>query len=485
MIFSYVALNKGNKKVEGNMPADDISSARKKLHEMGFSVLSIEEKKEEAGEKVVEKDYFSYEFKAVDQKGKEIVGTIDAVNALKAYTRLVDEFHFEVEYLFDLDANNLEQEQQKEGLVADLKSQYQMSASPRSETQEKTQKEEDLSINEQVGFTKINVLRNQIDIMIVTIKGLLKKIEGEESKKSKILVIKNLLNELERVKMSNNLSNTRSLADRILSAAEDLFKGEDDYQVVVKQKQSLKNTDNDKMQQFYYQNAVELEGFTGALKKASRLLQKYINNLGIKIPGVNNLDASNLLNITEKKPVFDSTLEDVAVKVYQVAELLGESKSALKEKVKRELKALFNFKSKTNQERKLAWLNLKTLLQVYLKSNQDEKSKWWSFSMSYNQEKSDYENVFREVDIFLSWLLCFYIVFYYLGGMVLQKNLNFLSGFMYKTVTVDFLLYFVFFIFVSSLLIKLKIKFFRQSFFGGVFVLLINVFLVMFYVLNY
>lgn len=486
MNFVYIALNKNNQKIEGEVSAENLNIARDRLHGMGLSILSITEKKEEDFSITQEvkteqapKDYKSFEFKALDKKKKEIIGTIDADSEINAYFRLKDEFHFEVQSMFDLDASEMEKERQKVSLAEELEKKYQMYAA--SVPQEISQKRDDLNDFEEKTNQKLELLRNQVEIMIVQIKTLLKKIENDGAKAGDSARIETLIAELERIKMSNNITHIRSLAERILDMAESLFKEEEEFKVIIKQKKNLKQID--KLDKLYHQNAVDISNVTGVLNKLSILVKQYGKSLGIKekpqnvLPKEDFMSAMNPKGLLEKDDFNEKPKEEIGITL-----------SA-------ELKKMLAFKQDASM-RRVAFQNFKNLLPLYFRSskkqkdsiNKGEKTLGWSFLKFHKKvdtSQADFENIFREIEMFFSWLLFFYLIYFYVGGLVLQKNLMFLHNFFYKTITSEVILFFVLFVFVFSLLVKIKIKFFRQSFFGGVFLFFIGVLTVGMYVLNY
>jgi len=484
MTFDYIALNKSNKKVEGEIVAEDLSAARKRLHGMSLTVLAINKRKEasELQENVAEKkDYTSFEFKGVDDRGKEIIGTIDAKDALRAYIRLKNEFLFDVKYLFDLDADEIEKERQKKQLAKELQQKYELTGF--AEKEKETQKEEnDLIELEKKNAKKLDFLRNQVDTMIAKIKVVLLKVQNEKEKQAEINQIRTLIGELERIKMSNNIKHIRGMAERILDLAESLFKGKEGYHAVIKQKENLKAFDMGRLQQMQYRELVEIKGISGALDKASKLFKKYVSKIGIY-----KESKSELEGITDKQIL---TSQDFLAET----DLLDKSQNDLKNSFKKNFKRIFALGKTTLVERKIAWHNMLVLLKVFIfkfKKDKKNQNKQKSFFPTFlkpkalDYSKKDYQGVFIEINHFLGWLICFYLGYFYLGSLVIQKNLTFFKEFFYKTILSDLLLGLLFAFFVFHLLTNLKIKFFRQSFWATFSLLFVGIFSVLFFNLNY
>ena len=486
MIFDYIALNKSNNKVKGEITAEDLASARKRLHSMGLTVLAVNEKKEETQQEE-KNDYASFEFKGIDKKEKEIIGTIDAKDSLQAYVRLKNEFFFDVKYIFDLAANEITKEQQKKELAKELQQKYELSGLANKEKECK--KEDDkLAELEKANINKLNILRNQVDVMIAQIKTVLGKVKDEPEKRMELNQIKSLIGELERIKMSNNIKHIKSVAERILEIAESLFKDRDEYKIIIKQKKNLKSFDLGKLQQMQYRESVEIKGISGALDKASKLFKKYVGKIGI--------DFGKDKKITSNK-IFKEQLENSKSLLNEV-DLIEKNKNDLKNSLKENLKILLSFSKKSKINKWTAFLNSKLLLKVYLrktkeinlKTNKKELKRFGYLKHFFryrniNSTKKDYQNIFVEINNFLGWLLCFYFAYFYVGALVLQKNLSFLKTFFYKTLSSEFLLVLFFTFFIFHLLTNLKIKFFRQSFFGTLFLLSVGLFSILFFSLNY
>jgi hypothetical protein len=93
--------------MSGKIESEDEKNARKELNKMGLAVLKIGTEpitgSGEAGKSSIE-----YEFDATDSAGKQVDGTIEAVDLIAAYTRLAEEFHFRVTYLCQASASDAE-----------------------------------------------------------------------------------------------------------------------------------------------------------------------------------------------------------------------------------------------------------------------------------------------------------------------------------------------------------------------------------------
>ena len=96
--YSYTVINQEGQKLTGTIESDSESVARQSLNKLGFPILDITLVNEEAAEEIMGKS-LKFEFQAVDQNGRKVVGTIAAEDKYPAFKRLVNEYHFAVEYM--------------------------------------------------------------------------------------------------------------------------------------------------------------------------------------------------------------------------------------------------------------------------------------------------------------------------------------------------------------------------------------------------
>lgn len=120
--FRYIAINRDNKKVAGQITADTEDLARKELHRLGFSVLSMGAQEE--SQKKANTGVKNFEFEGTDKAGKTVKGTIEGTSELPVYRRLVEEYGFKVSYLADEYAAPEEKSQMRKQGLSDLQNLY-------------------------------------------------------------------------------------------------------------------------------------------------------------------------------------------------------------------------------------------------------------------------------------------------------------------------------------------------------------------------
>jgi len=100
MLYSYIALNTENQKLKGVIAADSEPLAKKKLHQVGLSVLSLRETSAEESATIQEnktsKSLPSFTFYVIDSQGKQLSGSIEATDRKNALKRLAQEYGFEI-----------------------------------------------------------------------------------------------------------------------------------------------------------------------------------------------------------------------------------------------------------------------------------------------------------------------------------------------------------------------------------------------------
>jgi len=117
-MFYYLAVSgSDNRRMNGQIDASNEMAARNELNRMGLSVLSISDK---ASAEIGTSDTVIFEFEALDRTQKKVSGTIDALDLTAAYSRLQDEFTFQVAYICRTDATNTEKEQARAQGMAEV-----------------------------------------------------------------------------------------------------------------------------------------------------------------------------------------------------------------------------------------------------------------------------------------------------------------------------------------------------------------------------
>jgi type II secretory pathway component PulF len=208
MKYSYTALSTDNQKLTGILDAESIEAAQEELHKMGLSIISINEISEEEfeiqkTEKAAEKSegIQTFVFEAIDRRGKEINGTIDAADDYSAYKRLAIEYKFQVSSIYPMDATDVEKAQGKQKAA-------EFETMMKDEGIDISREEKELAEFGEVAEEMDKKIIEEIDQFIINVKKILEEHHNDFSPLF-FRQIENTLGELERVRASNNLKQDR------------------------------------------------------------------------------------------------------------------------------------------------------------------------------------------------------------------------------------------------------------------------------------
>ncbi len=117
--YSYTVINQEGQKLTGTIAADTEKLAKENLSKLGFPILDITEIPEEKVAELTSESQ-KFEFHAVDQNGRKVVGSIGAEDKYAAFKRLITEYHFAVEFLYLSSLSTEAKEEEKKRGVVDL-----------------------------------------------------------------------------------------------------------------------------------------------------------------------------------------------------------------------------------------------------------------------------------------------------------------------------------------------------------------------------
>lgn len=206
--FRYVALNADQKKLSGVIEAPDEAFARKKLNDLGLSIIALETMASSAETSLVstENQKPKFEFGAMDKNGKIVTGTIASPDALSAYIRLIDEYQLKVDFLVAEKLVPSEKEIARKLGVQDLQAQYEKKIGKKTKEKasaESTQQKERQELLEKVDFTT-TIVQNFLNAC------------GTDLKPEERDTIRSYLNQLIRIKDSTNLDHIRTTCERMI-----------------------------------------------------------------------------------------------------------------------------------------------------------------------------------------------------------------------------------------------------------------------------
>jgi hypothetical protein len=238
MKFSYIALSPDYQKLTGTISAQSEEEARSKLHAMQLSVVSISELsdvQEAEGSNQLNNDEVieTFYFQVVDRQGKEVDGTIDSDSRFNAFKRLISEYNFEVKLLCNTSVPEALRAQ--EG-VKDL-DKYRQQLDPKRKQETSSDQKTSIKVSEKntkepekPKLTEFEVKKNatlkeadkvirRAEILIDQRKNLL---EGAE-----VQSLTDQINELKKMRLSNNLNYIENLAEKLFVELERISKKHD------------------------------------------------------------------------------------------------------------------------------------------------------------------------------------------------------------------------------------------------------------------
>lgn len=407
MKFSYTALSSNNKQLSGHLEAPDTESAKGQLHKMGLSILVIKEITEEeyavetGNEKKVQEaqGVKTFLFQATDNKGKSVDGSIDALDGYSAYRRLVKEYKFQIITLAPLKTKEGDPEIPE---LKELEERYKTEeGSSPEEVQAASQMDElsraDQSIDQEIV--------KRVDDVIRQIKKTLQENAGLFSQTCQWQIEKKL-DELERIRQSNNIKHINEISEEL----NDLIRAPD-----------LLNTATEEEQNKFQTLVTEFDE-SPALGQSSALYKKSVGlsqlrNLGKSI-------TKSLESFTKEK---GGNL----------------SKKSFLNKIKEQW---FN-KIKPQKEKGFWWKNILKKKESAALEQDENKTP---------PEEGNYNFLWGEIDSFLSWLLSFYLLYFFLAAYSIEKNRGLPRDFVFQTIKTPLIINIAIFLFMSHFLFFIR-----------------------------
>ena len=250
MLYSYIALNTENQKLKGVIAADSEPLAKKKLHQVGLSVLSLRETSAEESATIQEnktnKSLPSFTFYVIDSQGKQLSGSIEATDRKNALKRLAQEYGFEILSLCENSIpEDLRYKKGMEGLKPleeEIEDEFGITFKHSKEGKAEQKKNEGIYDDEFLEERK--AILKEIELVSKKTQEILKKnqskIPAEEYDE-----ISNLLSQLSRLRFSNNFQLIRKLIEDLFFKIDDTMKkhimadSEKDYEDLLKEEEAL------------------------------------------------------------------------------------------------------------------------------------------------------------------------------------------------------------------------------------------------------
>jgi len=202
--FKYTAVNPEGKRLTGVISAETEMEARNELGSLGFSILEIKaiENSEANVDAKALKDLQKYEFEGTDKTGKKVTGTIPAHDKLAAYTRLKEEYIFEINSIIDVSADRKTMAAEKLKGIEDIKIQYNEGKNKKSKKEKQPETSADQTENGE-SISK-GVLSKSADEAIATAQSFIEKY-GASISQDKLRDVQDQIGHLLRIKRSANI----------------------------------------------------------------------------------------------------------------------------------------------------------------------------------------------------------------------------------------------------------------------------------------
>lgn len=483
MKFQYTALTRDNKKIAGVLDVPDRETAEAELHKMGVAIIGVREISAEEYERFqteqeaikVKKGIKAFQFLALDTNGKEVEGTIDALDDFSAYQRLREEYRFTVTNLY-LSSATPEEKERAKSLITGFEDQLKRAQSMvKKEEKRLTAKESEQlteeSINEEIVA--------EIDRVIINARKALEA-HGDLFSIDLRSEIEATLGELERIRSSNNIKHITEVSNNLYSLLSnpDRAEGEkaqdENYQALIGE---IQNSALVKKQFEIYKKALEASG----LKKIFISISNRLKDLTTPKAG------------EEKKPNFASRFK---VKLNRYLETRSQKQIAKinlrAQKPKSPFSLFFEklgdyFRASSpilkRTRRKELYLAFKTLItgkrpEVVGPTAKESKgitSKPGAKTGVGPEPKKMFSGLFIEADSFVAWLLSFYIIYFFLIDFSIEKDIGLSREFIYKTLKTPLLFDISVFLLLVHFTLRFRNLHFRHNIFASLFLFFFSI----------
>ncbi len=454
MKFFYTALTTDNKKITGVLDTPDREGATGELHKMGVAILSVNEISEEEyvkfqreeEENKAKKGIRTFQFLASDNFGKEIEGTIDALDDYAAYKRLREEYQFKIDNLYISSATEEEKARAK-ALIPGFEDQL-------TQQQKETNKDVRLSASkeekqENEGDFDKEII-GEIDRVIVSTKKTLEQHSGFFSTEL-ILEIQNSLGELERIRTSNNIKHITEVSNdlyALISSPDKVtpeMEKDEGYQALMSE---MHDSALVKKEFEFYKKAVDAAGlrrlFGDVTKRLKDMSVPKVDESGKPVGLVaklkqrihDTLERMTAKKANKRRQAFksDKPKSRIGVLIENAMAYFKASSPILKKTRQRELMNSIRglFRKKGGAEESLAE-NTQGEGKAVDGVGKDAKKPGGGKLIKAKRPGRDFTGLFVEIDSFVGWLLCFYILYYFMVDFSLEKGIGLPREFVYRT----------------------------------------------------
>jgi len=464
--FSYIALNKDYKKLTGVLAADDMLAARKALHAMNLSVISLQEADESAEVKSEsddpnalkeEKIGETFYFRVQDNKNEERTGTIDAIDRYDAFSRLVKEYKFHVLGLCLVDLPPEERAEAETDGLWEMEKDLSEELGVENLYQIEKKKSQEEAISDELSEKQSEKEKeNRIEIMdkvegVLSYANHLLQSDADEIAAADIDAVRKNINLLSRMRLSNNLNYIKTLSNELMEAVEQAIRNKYD-----KQREKVMEGVSTIPEPVRPANT---EGFSGKLNLLKYGIEKYMYNSQKKKSSSTFQQASSFkFNLIIKRylelvGLFFQILFSGNAKERRFfwRNLAKKHKEIIKLSQTPAVDLLFqrqfveqggisdiieqwNEKQRQRRERHQKILDTRKNVMANRRGRVKQKTD------NTNLSETPFNHLLEEVHLFLGWLLSFYILYFYASFYLLTKfdQEGTISNFLLKTLNSNF-----------------------------------------------
>ncbi len=471
MKFKYTALGANSQKLEGVLEAESIDVAREELHKMGLSVLGVNEisneeystQSQKTPEVQTTEGITTYYFLGKDPQQKEVNGTIDSKDALSAFRRLITEYHFEVLDLYPQSA--------ADPAAESLKSQF--------EGWKKMLEEEGVDLTQKPTTGVKNELEEEgekmneeiiaeMDQFIINTKKIMEAHKNQYSE-AFFQEIERKLNELERIRASNNLKHITKVCNDLY----ELISNPDKVQV----------NEQGEVDQEYTNTVSALKG-SGFIANRFQFLKAHtLQKKAMRFAKIQGIFAKILKSINRGKAgEIDANLEKKVKGRH--AKWISKLTADIRGKGNRNAPTLTMVVRKffayvaapSSIMRRARKQEMKKALNEWKAYRNEVKAKKAAGKPVDEEQQAgrDYSGFFMELDSFVGWLLFFYIAYFFLVSFAIEKNIGLPKDLVMKTLASPLIINISIFLIFAHLAFTLKVRLFRANFLGSLFLFFLS-----------
>ncbi len=446
--FKYIIVNKENKQLSGVIDTPSEDEARKELQELGFSIVSIREQKESEKEEAGT----VFEFKGIDKENRKIKGTIKSESRYKAFKRLISEYELDVRYLAQANLKPKEKTRQIEEGTKELMKKYQEEVKKNTDLfHKKKLKKVDRNFEKE----KALVMR-QVDFVLNKVKDAVESFAQELNANDK-QKIKDYVNKILRLKNSTNL-------DYLKKTTEDLLKFLQKAEIFVNKKSRIK----DKLK--LYAESIDMIDHIEKGKDFGLYEDLEDQIIRWQSEHIKGKKKKEIPLMDKLKSFYYAFLLKI---IHQPKEIRDINKEL--EFLNRELKQYYGvyLKAKDQTYKKEAIKSIKRLKQrkIDLKNKIKKLKHEEKMRTKEEGELNFAEKIIEAVNGITGWLLFFYLVFYIVSGIIINKDIFFefyeipSLFFLFQSGIIKYILPIVFLLHVIT---SIKLFFFKKNFIADI-----------------